>query len=249
MINFFRKIRHTFLSENKFSKYLLYAIGEIALVMIGILLALQVNNWNTQRIQKNEISAKYEHILEELQFSKMVVSQKIKVIDSLVIRSNKQILELLRQKNEDSVPAIYKKLKFLAFVVVITHDMPTTNEFMNEGYLSKIDNSQLKDQFLDLKNKLNFSTTIDDYARSQLNSLIEPYIIKNLNYAQVVNLPDMVAINTIQDPSFFFDNRELENLINLKIETDQTKTDHLESLKKALEKVSKEIEQELTNHP
>ena len=49
MIKFFRKIRQQLLTENKFSKYFLYAIGEIALVMIGILLALQVNNWNEQR--------------------------------------------------------------------------------------------------------------------------------------------------------------------------------------------------------
>jgi hypothetical protein len=46
MIKFFRKIRKNMLTENKFSKYLIYAIGEIALVMIGILLTLQVNNWN-----------------------------------------------------------------------------------------------------------------------------------------------------------------------------------------------------------
>jgi len=46
MIKFFRKIRQKLLSENKFSKYLLYAIGEILLVVIGILLALQINNWN-----------------------------------------------------------------------------------------------------------------------------------------------------------------------------------------------------------
>ncbi len=49
MINFFRKIRKQLLTENKFSKYLLYAIGEIALVMIGILLALQVNDWNENK--------------------------------------------------------------------------------------------------------------------------------------------------------------------------------------------------------
>jgi hypothetical protein len=46
MIKFFRKIRQKLLSENKFSKYLIYAIGVIFLVMIGILLALQINNWN-----------------------------------------------------------------------------------------------------------------------------------------------------------------------------------------------------------
>ncbi|MCW5518091.1 DUF6090 family protein [Muriicola sp. Z0-33] len=49
MIKFFRRIRQQLLTENKFSKYLLYAIGEIVLVVIGILIALQINNWNEQR--------------------------------------------------------------------------------------------------------------------------------------------------------------------------------------------------------
>ena len=52
MIKFFRKIRQKLLNENRFSKYLVYAIGEIVLVMIGILLALQVNNWNELRKKK-----------------------------------------------------------------------------------------------------------------------------------------------------------------------------------------------------
>ncbi len=46
MIKFFRPIRERLLNENKFSKYLLYAIGEIVLVVIGILIALSINNWN-----------------------------------------------------------------------------------------------------------------------------------------------------------------------------------------------------------
>lgn len=54
MIKFFRKIRQQLLSENKLSKYLIYAIGEIILVVIGILIALQINNKNQQRISFNE---------------------------------------------------------------------------------------------------------------------------------------------------------------------------------------------------
>lgn len=46
MIHFFRKIRQRLWSQNQFSKYLLYALGEILLVVIGILIALRVNNWN-----------------------------------------------------------------------------------------------------------------------------------------------------------------------------------------------------------
>ena len=54
MINVFNKIRKQLLDENKTGRYLKYAIGEIVLVMIGILLALQVNNWNQNRALKKE---------------------------------------------------------------------------------------------------------------------------------------------------------------------------------------------------
>jgi|TARA_B110000459_G_C16410824_1_gene402938 hypothetical protein len=57
MMKFFRTIRQTSLTENKFSKYLIYAIGEIILVVIGILIALQVNNLNeNKQIEALEIS-------------------------------------------------------------------------------------------------------------------------------------------------------------------------------------------------
>ena len=53
MIKLFRKLRQRLLTENKVGKYLLYAIGEIVLVVIGILIALQINNWNENRKQNN----------------------------------------------------------------------------------------------------------------------------------------------------------------------------------------------------
>ena len=49
MIKFFRKIRYDLMEKNKNGKYLKYAIGEILLVVIGILIALQINNWNELR--------------------------------------------------------------------------------------------------------------------------------------------------------------------------------------------------------
>lgn len=54
MIHFFRKIRQKLLMENKTSRYFKYAIGEIILVVIGILIALQINTWNQKRIDKNQ---------------------------------------------------------------------------------------------------------------------------------------------------------------------------------------------------
>ena len=56
MIKFFRRIRQNLLSEGKTGKYLKYAIGEIILVVIGILIAVQINNWNeNQRLKTQEL--------------------------------------------------------------------------------------------------------------------------------------------------------------------------------------------------
>jgi hypothetical protein len=70
MIKIFRKIRQRFLGENKFSKYLLYAIGEIILVVIGILLALQLNTWNTSRDLKIQNQEFLKKMLSELEQNK-----------------------------------------------------------------------------------------------------------------------------------------------------------------------------------
>ena len=74
MIKFFRKIRQNLLSEGKTGKYLKYAIGEILLVVIGILIALQINNWNELRKEHkletrilNEILTNLETDIENLE--------------------------------------------------------------------------------------------------------------------------------------------------------------------------------------
>lgn len=66
MLPFFRQIRQRLLTEYRFSKYLLYAIGEILLVVIGILLALQVNNWNENRRTRNAEHELLLNLKEEL---------------------------------------------------------------------------------------------------------------------------------------------------------------------------------------
>lgn len=67
MLKFFRRIRQKLINDSNLKKYLLYAIGEILLVMIGILLALQVNNWNLNRldsIRNEKLLLRIEHELE-----------------------------------------------------------------------------------------------------------------------------------------------------------------------------------------
>jgi hypothetical protein len=66
MLLFFKKLRRTLLSENRFNKYLLYAFGEIVLVVIGILIALQINNWNTNRLKRQEEKKSYQDIRQQI---------------------------------------------------------------------------------------------------------------------------------------------------------------------------------------
>lgn len=64
MIRFFRQIRQRLFTANKFSKYLLYALGEILLVVLGILIALQLDNWNETHI-KHEQAAEFRAQIRE----------------------------------------------------------------------------------------------------------------------------------------------------------------------------------------
>jgi len=66
MINFFRKIRKKNLTNNKFSKYLIYAIGEIFLVVLGIVIALQINNWNENKKAFNKTELLLKQVQKEL---------------------------------------------------------------------------------------------------------------------------------------------------------------------------------------
>ena len=66
MIHLLRKVRNSLLKNNAFNKYLLYALGEIVLVVLGILLALYLNNWNQSRKSIKDLEAKFEAVQEEL---------------------------------------------------------------------------------------------------------------------------------------------------------------------------------------
>lgn len=66
MIKFFRRTRYNLLTNRKTGKYLKYAVGEIILVVIGILLALQINNWNENRKEQKELKSIYQEIVFDL---------------------------------------------------------------------------------------------------------------------------------------------------------------------------------------
>lgn len=81
MLKFFRSIRKKLLKESKFKNYIIYAIGEILLVMIGILLALQFNNWNSNRQAKNTLKNTLKIVVSDLKRDTITAMQLIKIMD------------------------------------------------------------------------------------------------------------------------------------------------------------------------
>jgi len=119
MLRFFRTIRKKLIEEDNIRKYLLYAIGEILLVVIGILIALQVNNWNEERIEQRVAMDIRSSILQDL-------NRDIESIDSLRINIQNEIeifdsfqLKLIEPNvSEDEVLRLIKE-EFLAFIYTV----------------------------------------------------------------------------------------------------------------------------------
>tara|TARA_R110002051_G_C8580745_1_gene477209 strand:+ start:74 stop:820 length:747 start_codon:yes stop_codon:yes gene_type:complete len=86
MIKFFRKIRQNLLLEGKIGKYLKYAIGEIILVVLGILIALQLNNLNDERKTENLRQVYYKQLLQDFKNDKAYIEKTSLSIDSNMVK-------------------------------------------------------------------------------------------------------------------------------------------------------------------
>jgi len=92
MIKFFSKIRQKILAENKYGKYLIYAIGEIVLVVIGILIALSINNWNENQKREKLKSAYRISLVNDLSLDTLMLST--------LISENNNVLKVLRNQQD-----------------------------------------------------------------------------------------------------------------------------------------------------
>lgn len=106
-MKFFRKIRQRLITENKFSKYLIYAIGEITLVVIGILIALQVNNLNELR-KKRE--AEYQ-VLNSLLADLISNEEKLKKVEPKINRQINETKLILDFMADEPIDSLFNKAK------------------------------------------------------------------------------------------------------------------------------------------
>lgn len=247
MIKFFRKIRYNLMETGKTSKYFKYAIGEIVLVVIGILIALQINNWNEKRLQKLTLSNYYQRIHEELDSSRDNLDNLINGIDSLIIL-NRKTLEILSSNNKDSIPTLQKTLGALGTAWMNIFNYPIAEEFMNEGYLAKVNNTKIKDEFQAFSIQLNLFKALDKGIGDQYLLTIEPFINKHLNYSQIAldrYKTRLVSGGPKTDFERLFNNLEAWNIITFKLELLISQKYALQEFKAMTERLTNLLNSEL----
>lgn len=140
MIKFFRKIRQTLLSQGNTGKYLKYAIGEIILVVIGILIALQINNWNEQRKENFRETKLKSELIEEFEKDLAQLESKIH-IRNLMIKANLKLLNYLDNENSQDPDSIRHYMAFVAYRP--TYD-PISIEVIDKSDIGIIKNDPLR---------------------------------------------------------------------------------------------------------
>jgi len=125
MIKFFRKIRQQLLSQNKVSKYLLYAIGEIVLVVIGILIALSINNWNEGLKRKSKERDILLHMKRNLE-SDLQQNYPNRVLENS-LKSTNIVLNYLEQRKPYNDSLDY----YFSWIPAYTRHMPNTTAYEN----------------------------------------------------------------------------------------------------------------------
>ena len=249
MTPFFRRIRHKLANDNQFLMYSRYAIGEILLVVVGIIIALQINNWNTNRIEENNITNYYERIIEELDDeTEMAMYQKVN-LDSLIHKS-KRALKIIDSKNTDSINVLKNLLGATATTWDVNYGFPITKEFISQNYLSKIKNDTVKMNFEILVDLFDNSERTQDYNAMQYVNTIEPFFIKNINYSEVALLKyrkGLVKGGPKTNYETLFTNLELWNTITFKLESLTSESNNLGYSIKFFERIKEDLKTELEN--
>ncbi len=231
MIKFFRKIRYNLMEQNKTSRYFKYAIGEIILVVIGILIALQINNWNENRKDKVQLQTYYKQLLEELELDVNAIKFSISRLEN-DRKHYETINDALKTPNLNahSILDVYQEADFI--IENTTFRTKTINVLLSTGDIklinSKIKNALLalqdaqEDHLIDSNERFTFYTDMV----GRLNYLFplnkelwdDQEELKNILKVKVKKIEEIPILNKalkIRDSSNKADLVELNNILNL----------------------------------
>jgi len=182
MISILRKIRKRLLTNGNFSSYLPYAIGEIALVVIGILIALQINNWNQERLNRIEEKEWLEALHKDFSQSK----KGIPIIYTILNHQDSVMNVLLAQCGPQTKTLTQKEMDWLIGRMDVFPSFEaangTLNNIIGSGKMNVLQNSELRQLLSRWHDKVDDLRTISDALSSFMTQQLFPYLETHVEY-------------------------------------------------------------------
>lgn len=228
MLKFFRKIRQNLLSEEKTGKYLKYALGEVVLVMIGILLALQVNSWNQRRLDRLEEKVILSNLKEDFRnaIEEFEILNLIRL--DLILAANE--IFKLSPEAVDEYPETYLDSLFSKTLSgpTFNNKSGSLNVLLTSGKINLISNQPLKEFLIEwpgdvedmiedeiIQNELYQGRYLDMLGKYvSWNNLVKVFSFPRARFDEVTveSLPDNPIVRS--DYSVLLANQEFLNVLN-----------------------------------
>ena len=202
------------IKNNKITAYLLYAFGEILLVMVGILLALQVNNWNEKRKQNIKLTNILKTVSYDLETDTLVAGQIARIYDTLQVKSNLIINQELKKENYKDCLACASLTTFYSPFNIQTKGYELLKDILSESSSEKdslvteiiqiytlfkplIDknNERLENEVMKNLNELREYPWFVDLSLGKYNEEMIAYFTESEDYRKRVALHNMLASN------------------------------------------------------
>ena len=205
-------------------KYLRYAVGEIVLVVIGILIALQVNNWNEYRKEKVEekkiLLSLHNEISNNLESLQVVIEEKNKIIDV-----NQYIIDNTGKNGEwKSMKPLDSLMNYISISGwIFVPQNGVLNEIINSGKLLIIENDLIKNEIASLPQLLSLMIEEDRQYRLDLHQYFLPFLSKNYNLIELTKYRELLEnysfkmgeTNFSKSIPELLDSREFENILTI----------------------------------
>ena len=211
MLRFFRRIRQKLIDSGSVTKYLLYAIGEILLVVIGILIALQVNNWNEERIERNQeekiisrLNSEFINNLSELEGVRARLDSSLYALETLIDLETGDRVAAWNDEESNRL-------------ILLSLQTPTWNpssyvltDLKNGGKISSLSNQQLVEDLFSWERFYdNVVENTENYKRSlatYLNYMVDTGLIRTVNedFGVTNNPLDPDTVNDILNDTAFY---------------------------------------------
>ena len=214
MLTFFRKIRKALMDSGSTRKYLLYAIGEIALVVIGILIALQINNWNIDRLNRisereglarivQDLKKDLENIGRSQRFNDLRLLRGVQVLEKLGTNAseikNWEAYKLAKRSGEypPASNSFGKLLLSLRFYYLFEESRATFQDFLSTGKLDIIRDRELKALIQSYYSGLEYNTNYQHLLLQNRNALVMFLRKHGISMMNTMNLEQ--TMNQIED--------------------------------------------------